>query len=211
MNLMQAADAQPSPSKKPAKPKLLGTSETSPLDHNKRKEIEVRVRKPVIVFYIGGAGDKRGYPIPTPGDLVGPYKNIVEVSKSVADAISPLKLGHLYQSAYLGYYDIFGDANIQKNVLPAIPDKSTPLIIIGHSLGAWNGAHLSHWLSKAGYNVEVLVTLDPVGEGVLVTATSNIYSESPKAEGKIWINVKAETKKGHDFSDFIARFGEQWT
>lgn len=102
---------------------------------------------------------------------------------------------HVYIPDYLGYYEIYGNQNIERNILSKIPNKAAPIIVVGHSLGGWNGAHLSGLLHRAGYRVEMLITLDPVGEGTLVVATSDIYSAPPKAAAKYWINIRAETSK----------------
>ena len=62
----------------------------------------------------------------------------------------------------------------------------------------------------AGYNVVVLVTLDPVGGGTLVKIGSAIAfrpETTPKA--KVWINVHAAPKHP-DSSDSVAEFGERW-
>lgn len=188
---------------------ILGKSETSPIEYKTRREVEVQVRKKVCVFFIGGAGDKRAYPpLPLPKTLVGPFQNIVEVSNHVNEELK-LDVRNWLISRYLGYDDVFGDENIKANVVSQIPTITTPVIIIGHSLGGWNGAHLSNWLNNARYNVELLVTLDPVGNGFMVTAFSDIYHKTPHAATKFWINIRAEAKN-RDPSDAIADFGEQW-
>jgi pimeloyl-ACP methyl ester carboxylesterase len=116
----------------------------------------------VVVFFIGGAGDKESY------YFAGAYNNIQLAYNHFRDRVD--KAGHLdfYSSHYLGYSDVRGGWDIDKYVYKGIPDKSAPVYIVGHSLGGWNGAHLSKILSEKGYKVEMLITLDPVGEGALV-------------------------------------------
>ncbi|MHC8338219.1 alpha/beta hydrolase [Pseudomonas sp. HLT2-19-2] len=89
------------------------------------------------------------------------------------------------------------------------PDLTTPVYIVGHSLGGWNGAHLSAVLSNRGYRIPVLVTLDPVGEGKIVYGISSIYQQEPKPKAEYWVNVRADAKDWN-FSDLVADFGEQW-
>jgi len=102
-----------------------------------------------------------------------------------------------------GYYELHGADNIRKNIIAHIPKKSTPIIIIGHSLGAWNGWHLSALLSQKGYTVKRLVTLDPVGEANFLSSSSKFYSSTPKPTAKYWKNILADPKDDN-FSDFIA-------
>ena len=104
---------------------------------------------------------------------------------------------------------VHGDDNIEKNIIAHIPKKSTPIIIIGHSLGTWNGAHLSVLLSQKGYTVEMLVTLDPVGEANIVSSSSKFYSSTPKPTAKYWKNILADPQR-RQFFRFHRRFGEQW-
>jgi len=194
--------------KKPSSPTLLGKSSTSPIDQRKRKEVKVHVRKKVAIFYIGGAGDKRKF-VPLPEFIAGPFRNILDAKSQVDLRTIEIRKKKLLVDFWRGYYEIFGEKNIEKNIIQYIPDISVPIIIIGHSLGGWNGAHLSSILSKKGYSVEMLVTLDPVGQGNIVSATSDIYNEVPTPIANYWINILANPK-ADNFSDFIADFGEQW-
>lgn len=114
----------------------------------------------------------------------------------------------LIKNHYLGYYEIYGEENVKTNVLRVIPTRTTPVFIIGHSLGAWNGAHLAGALSKAGYHVEMLVTIDPVGEGTFISM-ADIYSKTPEPVAKMWINILAKPVTSNG-SDVIADLGERW-
>lgn len=157
----------------------------------------------VVVFFIGGAGDKESY------YFAGAYNNIQLAHDHFYDRME--RAGHLgrYTSHYLGYSDVRGGWDLDKYVFKGIPDKSAPVYIVGHSLGGWNGAHLSKILSEKGYKVEMLVTLDPVGEGALVWLGSDIYFSKPEPVSEFWINVRAAAKRP-DSSDSVAEFGEQW-
>ncbi|MCC6076693.1 hypothetical protein ACFPTX_03070 [Pseudomonas sp. GCM10022188] len=60
-------------------------------------------------------------------------------------------------------------------------DKTTSIYMVGHSLGAWSGAHLSQRFSEWGNRVQMLVTLGPVGSGLLVRLGSRIPYHRPAA------------------------------
>lgn len=188
--------------------KVVGMSATSTIDNKRRAEVKIHVRKPLILFYIGGAGDKRKY-LPLPGIVAGPFRNVLDARAHVNAKVKDLLAAKLLHDHWLGYYEIYGTDRISKNVLPLIPTKATPIIIIGHSLGGWNGAHLSRTLSNMGHNVELLVTIDPVGGGAVVTTSSDIYPKTPEVSAKMWINILAEPKDPNG-SDAIAEFGERW-
>ncbi len=195
-----------------SKPRLtmLGNSTTSPVEMQQRKEVHLRPKKMVRVLYVGGAGDKRAYPpLPFPTTVFGPIGNINEVKNYLENGLAGLRLKDSYRGSYFGYYEIFGSDEIKKNVLPFLPTKDSPVIVIGHSLGGWNGAQLSFYLNELGYNVAMLITLDPVGRGFWVWAVSNIYPKTPSVATKFWLNVRARPS-ARDPSDAVADFGEQW-
>ena len=112
-----------------------------------------------LALFIGGAGDKKPY------YLAGPYRNIRCAQEPFDRRIEEAGHADSYQSLYLGYHEVWSAAAIGRLVAAEIHDKATPIYIVGHSLGAWSGAHLSQRLTEWGYRVEMLVTLDPVGSG----------------------------------------------
>ena len=143
----------------------------------------INAEKKIIVFFIGGAGDKNSYYGYGPTKLV--KNSILHVFKGRIAAYSLIS-PHI---EYLGYEEIRGEDDIKKNVIDKIASKDIPIYIVGHSLGGWNSAHLCKHLVNNGYNIRMLVTLDPVGEGVIVYVGSDIYE---------------------DQSDKVADFGERW-
>ncbi|MCG3871532.1 hypothetical protein [Psychrobacter sp. Ps7] len=170
----------------------------------------ISITKPkAIILFIGGAGDKK----PFAGS--GPNRNITYVhSEYIAKKDSIIKKNQKkliiddLSICWLGYYEIFGDENIQKSVIDKIPDKNTAIYIIGHSLGGWNGAHLTNRLLKKGYKSKMLITLDPVGKGFLINV-ADIYYNDPVVIAETWINIRCKPKE-YGFSDFVADLGEQW-
>lgn len=166
------------------------------------KPVPVESTKAIVLF-VGGAGDKESY------YFSGPFGNVNEAMTGFDNRNLDLtKLGK-YKSQWLGYNEVRGKKDIQKNVLNIIPYKSCPIYIVGHSLGGWNGAHLTSVMSEWGYRINMLVTLDPVGEGALVWLGSDIYGDQPTPVADFWINIKAMPSKP-DQSDSVADFGEKW-
>ncbi len=156
--------------------------------------------KQVVTFFIGGAGDKE------------PFYNDwkTEIMKGVEDAFKDKIRYEQYSSYYLGYNEVKGNKDIEKYVLDVIPNKDGVKInIVGHSLGGWNGAHLSDILTTKGYIVDTLITLDPVGEGGGVTLISDIHLLFPNPKADYWINIYTDPKN-YKQDDFIADLGGQW-
>ena len=164
----------------------------------------INAEKKIIIFFIGGAGDKNSYYGYGPTELV--KKTILHAFKRRIAAYSLIS-PHI---EYLGYEEIRGEDDIKKNVIAKIVNKNIPIYIVGHSLGGWNSAHLCKRLVDNGYNIRMLVTLDPVGEGILVYVGSDIYKE-PQTNpcAKIWINISCNPID-EDQSDKVADFGERW-
>lgn len=166
------------------------------------KPVPVESTKAIVLF-IGGAGDKESY------YFSGPFENVSDAKTVFDKRNDALEKAGKYKSKWLGYNEVRGKKDIQKNVLSLIPYKSCPIFIVGHSLGGWNGAHLSSVMSGWGYEIKMLVTLDPVGEGTLVWLGSDIYGDKPTPVANYWINIKAVPSRP-DQSDSVADFGEKW-
>jgi len=157
--------------------------------------------KQVVTFFIGGAGDATSY------YGAGPHYVMRDYVKIPFEQSAP-KEGHL--TRYLGYADVYGLKKIRKNILAFLPNKGgTSVNIIGFSLGAWNGAHLSQILTNQGYKVNVLITLDPVGINIGVKLISNIYWNVPQPIANYWINTYTNPPR-LEGDDLVARAGGQW-
>ena len=167
------------------------------------KIIAISMKK-VFILFVGGAGDQESY------YMSGPNWNVTHVqTKVVADADALCYLSKCDMKA-LAYNKFLTDDDLAKNVLVEAPDKTTPVYIIGHSLGGWNGAHLSSVLTDKGYKVRMLITIDPVGQGKIVYGISTIYRRTPEPKAEFWINIRAAKIQNRDISDTVADFGEQW-
>lgn len=160
--------------------------------------------KKIVLFFVGGAGDKESY------YGTGPNNNVAEARKIFVKNMDAEGLcADRYDAHHIGYNSFVSEEGLKANVLDKISDLTTSVYIIGHSLGGWNGAHLSKVLADKGYRIPVLVTLDPVGEGQIVWGISNIYQKEPAPKAEYWVNVRADAKDWN-FSDLVADFGEQW-
>jgi len=171
----------------------------------KSVSIESKVTtKKAIAFFIGGASDKEPY-------YGNPATEIVKREVYTKfDKLIKVENINSYKGHYLGYNEARGDEDIKNKIIANIPNKeNTAIYIIGHSLGGWNGAHLSQILTDKGYNVDLLITLDPVGVGSTVTHISDIYWSAPKPKTNYWIHIST-FPEDYRFDDFIADFGEQW-
>lgn len=163
------------------------------------------------MFFIGGASDKKSfYGAPIGNNIKDVYYLFKrEQSTKLVGLDSVIICDD--NITYLGYDDVHGFWDIKQNVINKIPNKSDLIYIVGHSLGGWNGAHLTRYLRDDGYQVEMLITLDPVGTGRGVQSIADIYSSEPQVVAKQWINFFCDPNpEDRDSSDFIATLGEQW-
>ncbi|WP_085578096.1 MULTISPECIES: alpha/beta hydrolase [unclassified Pseudomonas] len=167
------------------------------------KTVAITVKK-IFIFFVGGAGDQERYYVS------GPNWNVNYVRDSVLRDAEILGYVNRCPVLPLAYNKFLTDEDLAKNILSHIPDISTAVYIVGHSLGGWNGAHLSSVLTDKGYKIRMLITLDPVGEGKIVYGISKIYRQIPKPKAEYWINIRAKKIKDRNFSDRVADFGEQW-
>lgn len=164
------------------------------------KTVPVTVKKAVI-FFIGGAADKERY------YGQGPNNNIRDAQQLLDPDF--IQYGDQYFSDHIDYKYAKGEKDISEYFTKYIPSKANPVFIVGHSLGAWNGAHLSSILTDKGYRVSMLITLDPVGVGIGVSIVSDIYASKPQPKSEFWINVTAVPKQ-KNASDNVAWMGGRW-
>ncbi|WP_122412559.1 alpha/beta hydrolase [Pseudomonas viridiflava] len=182
---------------------LATTHTLTAVSNSQIKVVPVPAAKPVI-FYIGGAGDQQSY------YFQGAFRNIDDVDLLMSKRMTNAQLSEKYTKYVWGYEKARGESDIEDHFIKLIPGKSSPVYIVGHSLGGWNGAHLSRILSDKGYKIALLITLDPVGKGSLVWLGSDIYYSEPTPVAEMWINIRAHPDKP-DASDHVANFGERWS
>jgi pimeloyl-ACP methyl ester carboxylesterase len=155
--------------------------------------------KQSINLFIGGAGDFERFYVYGPRnfilkDVKIPFEKIIEAQK-----ISN------YQSQYLSYKDLKRDRIW--NLLPN-PEACT-INLIGYSFGGWNAAHFSKVLADKQYEVNLLITLDPVGVNAQTVFKSDLFFGAPQPIAKQWINITSISKKWC-IDNFIAKIGGRW-
>ncbi|ANC37279.1 MULTISPECIES: triacylglycerol lipase [Acinetobacter] len=187
-----------------------------------------------LTIFIGGAADKYVF---TPGDVpVGwgdfrPIGPTYFVGNYVNNYFATIKGGS--KNAFVKYYgyeeayvsdtreltvntnkdkklNAFNDV---KNFLKTYPQ--TQVNIVGHSLGGWNAAGLAEILHKNNIcKVNVLVTIDPVGEilsKIGLGSRTSIYYSRPKPVFNLWISISCDPKSYEWNNDLIADLGGQWS
>lgn len=178
----------------------------------------------IYVIFIGGAADKESFlwgNVKLPFDQRRPHYMTYHLARrfhfrlrkylQTAYAISPSMINQYYRCDYLSYSEVFyRDArryepdNLSMRIeAPAFQrllqniGSQTQVFIVGHSLGAWNGAHLSHLLAAHGISCRYLITLDPVGYGNHdfplaghLIRLAKIYPLVPVPVCANWINIR---------------------
>lgn len=194
-----------------------------------QQKITPPAKTEILILYIGGAADKKAWYIPT---KQGPNNNIVDTKNGIEDYLfkknnnSILDINERYFCDYLGYYEIYTEKqrediikklikykkvlrNMRTTYIQRTNIKDLKIIIIGHSLGGWNGAHLANYLINKGYPVNYLVTIDPVGLSGGVRLVADVISDpAPSPAVKTaWINIR---EIGPGFDNLVAAAGQRW-
>lgn len=155
--------------------------------------------KQSINLFIGGAGDfERFY-------VYGPRNFILKEVKIPFEKILETQKISNYQSHYLSYKDLKRDTIW--NLLPN-PEACT-INLIGYSFGGWNAAHFSSVLTEKHYDVDLLITLDPVGKNMQSLFKKDLYNNIPQPFAKAWIHVSSVSKKW-SIDNLIALIGGRW-
>ncbi len=94
------------------------------------------------------------------------------------------------RGSYFRHYESYDLPNAMK----AASERGEPVIVIGHS---WGGSRAIKAVAAAGVQVDLLVTIDPVGNDFSGIATDKIGS---------WVNITADPSSP-DGSDTIAAIG----
>lgn len=155
--------------------------------------------KQSINLFIGGAGDFERFYVYGPRNFILneikiPFEKIIEAQK-----ISN------YQSHYLSYKDLKRD-----RIWSLLPNPETCTInLIGYSFGGWNAAHFSKVLNEKQYEVNLLITLDPVGKNIQSLFKKDLYNNIPQPLAKAWIHVSSVSKKW-SIDNLIALIGGRW-
>jgi hypothetical protein len=159
-------------------------------------------RSPVIVraeldryatFFLGGAADKKA------------FLGVVPATKIIQDEIVNGYAQKRPSFEFNPNADFYWDYSESDAVLAKIKKMSSDVKIrlVGHSLGGWQAGKITEQLNKFGVEVDLLVTLDPVG----VIYFSGQTPPNPKA--KTWLNVTAMPSK-IEADDVVAGVGGKW-
>lgn len=81
----------------------------------------------------------------------------------------------------------------------------TRIVLVGHSWGGDTAAGVAARLGVEGRPVDMLVTVDPVGNG-----NSEDFFTRVRAGSREWINVQATGGNWHDPDNLIARIGNRY-
>ena len=155
--------------------------------------------KQSINLFIGGAGDFERFYVYGPRnfilkDVKIPFEKIIEAQK-----ISN------YQSQYLSYKDLKRDT-----IWNLLPNPETCIVnLVGYSFGGWNAAHFSKVLNEKHYEVNLLITLDPVGVNAQTLFKRALFGDLPQPIAKQWINITSISKKWC-IDNLIAVIGGRW-
>lgn len=155
--------------------------------------------KQSINLFIGGAGDFERFYVYGPRNFI-----LKEVKIPFEKIIKDQKISN-YQSHYLSYKDLKRDSIW--NLLPN-PEACT-INLIGYSFGGWNAAHFSKVLTEKQYEVNVLITLDPVGVNAQSIFKRDLYGTIPQPTAKQWINITSISRKW-SIDNLIAQIGGRW-
>lgn len=78
----------------------------------------------------------------------------------------------------------------------------TRVRLIGHSWGGNTAAEIADRMGTAGHPLDMLVTVDPVGNG-----TNTAFYERVRQGTRRWVNVNATGGSSWDFSNLVRRAG----
>ena len=81
----------------------------------------------------------------------------------------------------------------------------TRIVLVGHSWGGDTAARVAAQLGAEGRPVDLLATIDPVGNGA-----SDGFLNRVRAGSREWINVQATGGNWHDPDNLIARIGNRY-
>ena len=161
----------------------------------------------------GTAGEAPGRvaPEPAPGPTAAPRRPSLVVF-----------VGGLYDGAYRPVLDVFDrekrntppntqmeyvshDAPSRIRALIEGASPGTRIVVVGHSWGADTAAEVVGRLGQQGRPIDMLVTIDPVGNGL-----SRDFMQRVRAGSREWINVNAVGGSPTETSNIIAGVGGEY-
>lgn len=142
----------------------------------------VAPRPPALVVFVGGLFDGAYRPV---GDIFDRAKR---------DAPPNTQVEYVSHDA---------PSRIRKLIEEASP--GTRIVVVGHSWGADTAAEVVGRLGRQGHLIDMLVTVDPVGNGL-----SEDFMRRVRAGSREWINVNAVGGSPTEASNLIADAGGRY-
>jgi hypothetical protein len=134
-----------------------------------------------FIAFVGGAGD----------GMTGNVRDVQKNNQSPAPGVT---------TKYYSHEDV---EQILNDIRAQPP--GTRIVLVGHSWGGDTAARVAAQLGAEGRPVDLLVTVDPVGNG-----NSEDFFTRVRAGSREWINVQATGGSWHDPDNLIARIGNRY-
>ena len=114
------------------------------------------------------------------------------------------------------FYTHYDTSKIDYNIEIAAA-LGQPVIIVGHSWGADAAFNASVYAISRGINVNLLATMDPVGDSYSSTQYASKVNDIITSSGGTWVDVQATYRDNKTFlsenplnGDLVARIGGPW-
>jgi hypothetical protein len=143
---------------------------------NNRPRSSVDVNSPI---FIGGGGE--GYTV---------------MGQDFASSVEPYIRNRQSGNFYTHHQD-----SAVRSAIRATHDAGRPVILIGHSWGGADAIHAARWARSQGITVELLITIDPVGQPNYFHLSNNTYD----GIARNWVTVTAD-RPGIQPGDVVANF-----
>ena len=134
-----------------------------------------------FIAFVGGAGD----------GMTGNVRDVQKNNHSPAPGVT---------TKYYSHEDV---EQILNDIRAQPP--GTRIVLVGHSWGGDTAARVAAQLGAEGRPVDLLVTVDPVGNGA-----SDGFLNRVRAGSREWINVQATGGNWYDGDNLIARLGNRY-
>lgn len=148
---------------------------------SERPPAAVAAPRESFVAFVGGAGD----------GMTGNVRDF---------AVDGIKVG---SGGAIKYYS-HDEAEKLLNDIRAQP-TGTRIVLVGQSWGGDTAARVAAQLGAEGRPVDLLATIDPVGNGA-----SDVFLNRVRAGSREWINVQATGGSWYDGDNLIARLGNRY-
>jgi pimeloyl-ACP methyl ester carboxylesterase len=180
-----------------------------------KRTVFTKKTRPSYTVFIGGAGDKESFIKLPLIKIFGP----TYIMKMVEEKFQEKTKLPDNAAEYFGYEE--ADRNVVEKKIIERRDQNPGVLIqiVGHSYGADSAVGIASRIGSQ-YNIDLLITLDPVGyRNRLVKTESRRADDYPQKEEIIrlprpggiafWVNIWAHPPSAN-WSDIVAKAGGQW-